>query len=58
MLDDVTRAAEEDGRNALLFEVPRGQTPGLVADRSDRGEDRHVHPVLPHLLQDLRRVDA
>jgi hypothetical protein len=38
--------------------VPRGQTHGLVADGSNRGEDRHVHAILSHLLQDLRRIDG
>ncbi len=58
VLDDIARAAEQNGRDAVGFQVPRGQTHGLVANGSDRGEDRHVHSVLSHLPQDLRRIDG
>ena len=45
MFDDVTCGANNDRWNAILFQVTRNQTQGLVADRSDRRQDRYIDPI-------------
>ena len=56
LLHDVAGAAHEHGGNAVRFQVPRDQTHGLVANRSNRHKERDVDLVLPHQLQNLRRI--
>ena len=53
---NVLRAPDDDGRNAVCFQVPGDQTHGLVADGSDTGYDRDINTVLPAHGQDLGRV--
>ena len=56
LLDDVAGGADDDGRDAVRFEVPGYQTHGLVADRSDTDQDRGVDLCLTHPLEDHGRV--
>ena len=42
MFDDVTCGTNDDSWNAILFQVTSNQTHGLVADRSDRRQDRYI----------------
>ena len=45
LFDDIPRGADYDGRNAVGLEVSSDQTHGLVADRSERHENRKIHSV-------------
>ena len=55
MFDDVTCGANNDRWNAILFQVTCNQTHGLVADRSDRCQDRDVYFILLTDFQRRRR---
>ena len=43
VLDDIARRADDDGRNAVFFQVSGNQTHGLVADGSNRCQDRDIN---------------
>ena len=49
MLNDVQRAADDDCRNAAVFQVAGNQTHGLVADRSQGYQNRDIHLVFLHV---------
>ena len=51
-LDDVAGRAHDYCRHAVLLEVSRYQTHGLVADRSKRREEHGIDIVLTAPLQD------
>ena len=56
LLDDVPRRADDDGRQAVGFKVSRDQTHGLVANRSEREEERDVDGVSATEIEDGRRI--
>ena len=56
VFDDVARRADDDSSNARPFELPRDQTHGLVADGSERNEQRDVDAVFATGADDRRRV--
>lgn len=56
VLDDVARRADDHSRNARRFERPCDQTHGLVADGSERNEQRNVNAVFATAGHDRRRV--
>ena len=47
MLDNVARGGNHHGRNAVLFEIARNQTHGLVANGSDRDHYGDIGAVFP-----------
>lgn len=49
MLNDVERAADDDCRNAAVFQVASNQTHGLVADRSQGYQNGDIHFVFLHM---------
>mgnify|MGYP003347131234 CR=1 FL=1 len=56
VLDDIARRADDHRRDAVRFQVAGDQTHGLVADRSQRGEDRGLGFVFLQAAQDLGGV--
>ena len=56
LLDDVARRAHHHGRDAVLFQVPRDQTHGLVTHRSEWNEKRHIDTIFAAAPQNLGRV--
>ena len=48
MLNNVQRAADDDCRNAAVFQITGNQTHGLVADRSQGNKDCDIHLVFDH----------
>ena len=57
MLDDIARRRDHYRWNAVLFEVARNQTHGLVAYGSYRYEHGRVDRVFTTAFQHLRCVD-
>lgn len=55
MLDDVARRANDDGGDAIFFQVSCNQTHGLVTDRSDGCHDGDVDPLVAAFLKHRRR---
>ena len=56
MLRDIECRAQDDGRHAFGFEVTGDQTHGLVANRSQRYQQRDVDGILAAASQELRCV--
>ena len=56
MLNYVQRTADDDCRNAAVFQVAGNQTHGLVADRSQGYQNGDIHLVFLHLTQNDRRI--
>ena len=56
VLNNVQRAADDDCRNAAVFQITGNQTHGLVADRSQGNEDCDIHLVFVHEVNNGGRV--
>jgi hypothetical protein len=56
LFNDVARAANDDGCNAVGFEVSCDQTHGLVADGSQWDKQRHVYRVFATTAENLGRI--
>ena len=54
-LSHMAQQLEDDSRNPLAFQLGGDQTHGLVAHRSDRCQQRHVHSILNQLAYGERR---
>jgi hypothetical protein len=54
LLNDVPRATHDHRGYALLLQISRNQTHGLVADRSKRGEEYGIDAVLSTPFEDPR----
>ena len=57
MFDDVARSPDDDRRDTVRFEMTGNQTHGLVADGSDRRQDRQIDIFITAAAQHLRRID-
>ncbi len=55
-LDDVSGRTDDHGGDAILFQMSRDQTHGLVTDRSQRNEQGDIHPVFAAAAENLRRI--
>ena len=56
MLNYVQRTADDDCRNAVVFQVAGNQTHGLVADRSQGYQNGDIHLLFLHVAQNARRI--
>ena len=56
MRDDIHCAADDDGRNAILFKFSRRQTDGLVTDGSQWYKQRDIYLILDAGLRHGRCV--
>ena len=56
VLNNVQRAADDDCRNAAVFQITGNQTHGLVADRSQGYQTGDIHLVFLQLTQNDRRI--
>ena len=54
--NDVSTGADNNGWNSRGFQMSCNQTHGLVADRSQRDENRDINVILAHPTFDLRCV--
>ena len=58
LLDNIPSGPNDNGWDVVRFEVSGRQTGGLVANGSERDEDRHIDLVFPAQMQNLRRIDV
>lgn len=56
LLDDIPCRADDDRRQAMRFQVSSDQTHSLVADRSEREEERDVDGVSATEIEDGWRI--
>ena len=56
LLDDVSRRSNHHSRDAVLLEVATDQTHGLVADGSERNEQRDIDFIFTTACKNFRRI--
>ena len=56
MLDDVLTRTQDYGWYAILFQMPCCQTHGLVANGSQRDQERRVGAIFNQTIQNIGRI--